>query len=256
MSSQERGGPREFGEALKSARMGAGVSVDALCERLKLSRKTIEAFENGEFSKLPSRTFGRLFLRQIVEACGEDPARWVAAFDRAWERWLQGSQVIRVSDELPRARRRLGPWIVGLVLVATAVAAVLYLAGRVQGHGEGQVPPTPSALLPLLAPTPSPTPEPEPMPAVSPQTLAVRTGSSPCWVQVRIAGEPMQSRLLPAGATWEVAAGGKQVELVLGDAGAIAAIEYLGETRTAVGRPGEVVRLVLAGAAIPPAPGS
>ncbi|MGV8042135.1 MAG: RodZ domain-containing protein [Thermoanaerobaculaceae bacterium] len=59
----------------------------------------------------------------------------------------------------------------------------------------------------------------------------------------------MQSRLMPAGSAWEVAAGGKQVELVLGDAGAIEAVEYLGETRTELGRSGEVMRLVLAGAA-------
>lgn len=253
MSSQERGTPREFGEALKSARTAAGVSIETICERLKLSRRVIESLEKGELGKLPSRTFGRLFLRQIVELYGEEPDRWVAAFDRAWERWLQGSQVVRVSDEMPRARRRLGPWIVGLALVAAGVATVLYLAGRVQGSGNGQAPPTPAALLPMLAPTPipspQPTPPPEPTPAAPPGTLTVRTGAAPCWVQVRIAGETMQSRLMPAGSAWEVAAGGKQVELVLGDAGAIEAVEYLGETRTELGRSGEVMRLVLAGAA-------
>lgn len=257
MSSLERGGPREFGEALKSARTAAGVSVETICERLKLPRRAVEALETGEFGKLPSRTFGRMFLRQIAEMCGEDPGRWAAAFDQAWERWLQGSQVVRVSAELPRARRRLGPWIVGLFLVAAGVAAVLYLAGRVQVRGDGQAPPTPSALLPMLAPTPSPPPEPEPTPAASPETLAIRTAAASCWVQVRIAGEAIQSRLVPPDSTWQVAAGGKRVELVLGDAGAIAALEYMGETRTAVGRPGEVVRLVLAGAAgATPTPGS
>ncbi len=227
--------------------MAAGVSIETICDRLKLSRRVVEAFESGEFGKLPSRTFGRLFIRQIVELYGEDPGCWVASLDRAWERWLQGSQVIRVSDELPRVRRRTGPWIVGLALVAVGVAAVLYLAARVQGPSHGQTPPTPAALLPMLAPTPSPPPQPtpEPAPPADPAMLVVRAGPASCWVQARVAGEGIQSRLMPAGSSWEIPAGGKQVELVLGDAGAIEAIEYLGETRSNLGRRGEVVRLLL-----------
>jgi len=254
MSSQELGTPKELGEALKSARTAAGVSIETICERLKLTRRVIEALEKGELGKLPSRTFGRLFLRQIVELYGEDPERWVAAFERAWECWLQGSQSIRLSDELPRAPRRLGPWIVGLALVVVGVAAVLYLAARVHGPGSGQVAPTPATLLPMLAPTPSPPPEPTPPPkplsTAPPGTLTVRTAATACWVQVRISGEAIQSRLMPASSVWEVAAGGRPVELVLGDAGAIEAIEYLGDRRTGLGRSGEVIRLVLAGGAV------
>lgn len=258
MSSQERGTPREFGEALKSARTAAGVSVETICDRLKISRRVVEALESGELGKLPSRAFGRMFLRQILEMIGESPDRWVASFERAWDRWLGGSQVIRVADELPRNRRRVGPWLIGLTLVVAGVAAVLYLAGRVQGTNSGQTPPTPAALLPLLAPTPSPspdvTPPPEPAATAVPGALVVRTGGASCWVQIRVGRGSIQSRLLPAATTWEVAAAGEPVELVLGDAGAIDAIEYLGETRTQLGRSGEVVRVELAGAAAPVAP--
>lgn len=249
MSTQERNSPREFGEALKAARTAAGVSQETLIDRLKISRGILDAFEKGEFGKLPSRTFARMFLRQIVELLGESPDRWTGLFEKAWDRFLQGSQVIHVTAIEPRSRRRVGPWIIGLVMVAAGVAGVLYLAGRVQGHGERPVPPTPAALLPLLAPTPSPspvvTPPPEATPAPAPGVLVVRTGAASCWVQVRIAEQGMQSRLLAAGEVWQVPAAGREVEVVLGDAGAIDSIEYLGETRTNVGRSGEVVRLVL-----------
>lgn len=249
MSTQERNSPREFGEALKAARTAAGVSQETLIDRLKISRRTLEAFEKGEFGKLPSRTFARMFLRQIVELLGESPDRWTGLFEKAWDRFLQGSQVIHVTAIEPRTRRRVGPWIIGLVVVAAGVAGVLYLAGRVQGQGDRPAPPTPAALLPLLAPTPSPspviTPPPEATPTPAPGVLLVRTGAASCWVQVRIAEQGMQSRLLAAAEVWEVPAAGREVEVVLGDAGAIESIEYLGETRTNVGRSGEVVRLVL-----------
>jgi hypothetical protein len=190
-----------------------------------------------------------MFLRQIVEQLGESPDHWTALFDKAWDRFLQGSQVISVRTIEPRTRRRIGPWIIGLVVVAVGVTGVLYLAGRVQGRGEGKAPPTPATLLPLLAPTPAPppvvTPPPEPTPSLDPGTLVVRTGTTSCWVQVRIVDQGMQSKLLAPHELWEVPAAGRQVEVVLGDAGAIEAIEYLGETRNQVGRSGEVVRLVL-----------
>jgi hypothetical protein len=149
----------------------------------------------------------------------------------------------------------MGPWVIGLLVVAAGVAGVLYLAGRSHRAGGSQPPPTPAALLPLLAPTPSPvpviTPLPDPTPIAAPKTLVVRTGPARCWVQVRIAGETVQSRLMVGDSAWEIPAGGKPVELVLGDAGAIQSIEYLGQTRTQVGRSGEVVRLVLTGPAVP-----
>ena len=258
MSTQERNSPREFGEALKAARTAAGVTQETLIDRLKISRRTLDAFEKGEFSKLPSRTFARMFLRQIVELLGESPDRWTGLFEKAWDRFLQGSQVIHVAAMEPRARRRIGPWIIGLVVVAAGVAGVLYLAGRVQGPGERPAPPTPAALLPLLAPTPSPppvvTPPPDATPSPAPDLLVIRTGTASCWVQVRVAEQGMQSRLLAAGEVWEVPAAGRDVEVVLGDAGAIEAILYRGETHTNVGRPGEVVRLVLGRSGAAPGP--
>lgn len=255
MSSQEHSTPREFGEALKSARAAAGVSAETIIERLKITRRTLDAFEAGEFGKLPSLSFARMFLRQIVALLGEDPQRWTTALDRAWERWLQGSQVIRVSEVAPTRRRHVGPWLIGLLLVAGGVAGVLILAGKAHRGGDAFPPPTPAALLPLLAPTPSPVPliepQPEAVPAAAGEMLVIRTGPARCWVQVRIAGDGVRSRLMEGSALWEIAAGGKPVELVLGDAGAIQSIEYLGQIRTELGRSGEVARLVLSGSVIP-----
>lgn len=260
MSTLERNSPREFGEALNAARTAAGVSQETLIDRLKISRRTLDAFERGEFGKLPSRTFARMFLRQIAEQIGEPPDAWMVPFEKAWERFLQGSQSVQVVAIEPRARRRFGPWVIGLVVVAVGVAGVLYLASRAQGPGERTAPPTPAALLPMLVPSPAPsplvTPPPEATPTAAPDMLVVRTGAAPCWVQVRIAGQAMQSKLMAAHEVWELAADGKEVELVFGDAGAIEGIEYLGEARTQVGRSGEVVRLTLGRSAPVPAPTS
>jgi hypothetical protein len=67
---------------------------------------------------------------------------------------------------------------------------------------------------------------------------------------VHVSGERQQSRLLPAGTEWRLAAGGRAVGLVVGDGGALA-IEYLGERRERAGADGEVVHLQLS-----PAPAS
>jgi hypothetical protein len=71
-------------------------------------------------------------------------------------------------------------------------------------------------------------------------------------VEIRIAGEKPMSRLLEAGETWEVGAGGKEVELVLGDAG-VATVAYMGEVRSPAGAPGAVARFHMGGA---PKPGA
>jgi cytoskeleton protein RodZ len=251
MSPGDRSGPREFGAALAKARAAAGVSLESVAERTKLSRSTLEAFESGDFARLPSRTFARMFVKQIAAQLGESGDRWAAALEVAWDRFEQGSQVIKLDVQAAPRRRRAGPWVVGVVLVGAGLALLFALAGRHPIGTGDEVSPTPSAILPLLAPTATPAPAPEPtvptVPVVSrdPSVLVIETSDRSCWVQVRRAGGAIESRLMAANSLWEIAAGGREVQIVLGNAGAIGRISYLGEVYTGVGRDGEVSRLTL-----------
>jgi len=247
---------RDFGEALKAARQEAGATVEAISDRTKISTRILAALESGEFGKLPNLVFAKMFLRQYLEFIGAAPDRWLQAFDVAWRKSAESSQSFVVRPAMPIRRRRTGPWIVGLLLVATGVVGLLLVEKR--PWDEHRVPPTPVWAPSPAAPTAvRPTAPPAPVaPAVAeptsrPDALLIRAGKSSCWVEVRVAGEVATTRLLTAGSVWEVSAGGKDIDLVLGDAGA-ASLEYLGQTQSPAGRPGEVAHIHLTGSS--PAP--
>ncbi len=241
--------PHEFGRALREARERAGIPLDLIVQRTKIARRTIEAFEEGRFDQLPAGVFPRLFLRQILSLLHEDNEPWQRAFDAAWQRLQSTSQPIPVVPAPPQRGRRVGPWVVGSLLVAVALAGVALVEWKDRSDHLATLAPTASTLLPALAPTVAPTavaasaPNPTPR-AIDPNVLAVRAAARACWVQVTVAGERPVSRLVAASTDWEVPAQGRDVDLVLGDAGAVE-IDYLGQRHANLGGSGEVVRLHL-----------
>ena len=246
-----RTSPKEFGESLRSARLAAGATLEAISDRTKISLRMLGALEAGELAKLPNRAFAKMFLRQYLEIIGAPQSEWMVAFDAAWERSFGPERPTLSGAEAPVRGRRPGPWIVGLLLVAGGIAAVLWLERR---HGEPRVavavaaPEAPAPTPP--GPTAPPAPAATATAAPEPGTLTIRTGAEACWVSARVDGGRTASRLMPAGSVWEIDAGGRDVDLVLGDAGAVS-VSYLGESRNPAGRRGEVARLHLRGTARP-----
>jgi transcriptional regulator with XRE-family HTH domain len=240
--------PQGFGEALKGTRAAAGIALETIADRTKISRRVLSALEEGDFRKLPSRVFARMFLRQYLELVGAQPDEWVRDFEAAWQRHEESRRPGPIGPAIPIRQRRVGPWAVGLALVAVGVVGVL-LVEKKPNDGESVAPGhtrLPMAVVPAPTAVPSPAPVATTPPAPPTGALVVRTADAPCWVEVHVAGERPISRLLGPGSTWELAAGGKEVELVLGDAGA-ATIEYMGEVRSPAGAAGAVARIHLAG---------
>lgn len=264
MTPLSKATPREFGQELKHARESAGLSLEAISARTKIGGRMLAAIEDGEFGRLPNQVFARMFVRQYLELIGASPDEWLPGFDAAWRHFAESSQSFPIGPSLPVKRRRLGPWMIGLALVAAAVAGILLVEKR-QGPSSSETAGAQALVAPRQQPAapsaPAPTPPVQPpstppagfAPTTTPQptTLVVKALQAPCWVEVRVAGEKASSRLLAAGTAWEVAAGGKGIDLVLGDAGA-ASIAYMGNVRTPAGRAGEVARIHLAGSASPP----
>jgi hypothetical protein len=237
--------PAAFGSALRTAREEAGVTLEAIAERTKITRTVLAGLEEGDFSRLPGGVFPRLFLRQYLELIHADPGPWLEAFDRARGAVSQGrSQVATPAEGVGPPRPRLVPWLIGLGLVVVALGAVVLIDSSGTEPPGRAVTPTVAALL--LAPTPNPAPTgPPPPPTPDPAVLIVRALERPCWVEVQVVGEEtVQSRLLEAGAAWEVPAGGRAVELKFGDAGAVE-VDYLGQVRSGLGADGAVVRVSL-----------
>lgn len=251
MSPPAKTTPREFGEALKSTRSAAGIALETIADRTKISLRTLVALEAGEFARLPNRVFARMFLRQYLELLGRSSDDWMPAFEAAWQRFEESRKPTPVYAPVPIRKRRVGPWVVGLGLVAIGVAGVLLIEERSNEGRPAVLAPTPQpvAAVRTFEPTPGP-PPPTPTTAPEPGVLIVRAGQAPCWVEIRVTGEKAVARLLQAGATWEVPAGGREVELVLGDAGA-ASVEYMGEIRSPAGASGAVARFRMTGTPVP-----
>ena len=221
--------------------------LDVIAERTKIGRRLLESLEAGEFAKLPNRVFMRLFLQQYLAIIGERPESWMPSFESTWQRFEDASQPWEVAPPSPGRSARWLPWVIGSVVVAGGLVAVLLIERRNTGSPGGAVTPTPAALMPIELPATAVEPTPAPAPTSLPEqpgALVLRAIERACWVEVRVAGARPESRLIAAGEEWRLEAGGQEVLLVVGDGGALH-LEYLGEYRDGVGAAGEVVRLRL-----------
>jgi cytoskeleton protein RodZ len=66
---------------LSNERVKRGLSLQEVADRLKLSRKQLEAIENDEYDKLPGPAFARGFVRNYAKLLGLDVALLNASLD-------------------------------------------------------------------------------------------------------------------------------------------------------------------------------
>jgi len=69
-----------FYEELKKRRESLGITLEQIANKTKVSLTILEAFENGDFSKLPN-TYTRLFIKAYVQEIGEDPVGVIKAYE-------------------------------------------------------------------------------------------------------------------------------------------------------------------------------
>ena len=69
------------GIVLSNARVKRGLSLQDVADRLKLSRKQLEAIENDEYEKLPGTPFARGFVRNYAKLLDLDSAPLMAWLD-------------------------------------------------------------------------------------------------------------------------------------------------------------------------------
>ena len=63
-----------LGEFLRRERELRHITLDDVAERTKISRRYLEAIEEGRYDRLPGETFVRGFIRAYAHAVGRDPA--------------------------------------------------------------------------------------------------------------------------------------------------------------------------------------
>lgn len=73
---------KTVGQIIRGARQKRGLSLDQLSSLTKIDSKYITALEEDEYSKLPSETFAKGFIRNLSQRLDLNPNELVAIFRR------------------------------------------------------------------------------------------------------------------------------------------------------------------------------
>ena len=71
------------GEFLRRERELRYISLDDVAERTKISRRYLEAIEEGQYDRLPGETFVRGFIRSYAQSVGLDPEDTLLRYNQA-----------------------------------------------------------------------------------------------------------------------------------------------------------------------------
>jgi cytoskeleton protein RodZ len=161
------------GTLLRAGREAAGLTIAAVAQQLKLAPRQIAALEEGDFAKLPGRTFIRGFVRNYARLLRLDSDAVLAALPEATAAAAYEHPSLaptpRPMGELPadvHTRPSPARWAIPLALVAIVTVAAIYEIAR---------PPTqPTPQVAAGKPTP-PVMHVAPMPATAPATAPGNT---------------------------------------------------------------------------------
>lgn len=174
------------GEFLRRERELRYVSLDDVAERTKISRRYLEAIEEGQYDRLPGETFVRGFIRSYAQSVGLDPEDTLLRYNQS--RIVHGAPPLRT--ERPFLARRawnerslLWLLLAGVVIVGGMLVS---LVGIVEGPS-------------LLRWTSSPRPELPGTPIGGTPLMLTAIADSDTWLWVTIDEQPAQDMMLRAG---------------------------------------------------------
>ncbi|MBV8046249.1 MAG: helix-turn-helix domain-containing protein [Paludibacterium sp.] len=127
--------PVSVGRALRAGREAAGLSLNEVAERLKLSLRQLDAIERDDFDALPGATFVRGFVRNYARFLEIDPAPLMEALDAHFP--SAATEVANLAREEqaepPQTKTGIssGTWmVVGLVGVVLGASALWIFGHR------------------------------------------------------------------------------------------------------------------------------
>jgi helix-turn-helix protein/uncharacterized protein DUF4115 len=174
------------GEFLRGERELRYISLDDVAERTKISRRYLEAIEEGQYDQLPGETFVRSFIRSYAQSVGLDPEDTLLRYNQS--RIAHGApppQTERSSLARCAWNERFILWLLlaGVVIVGGVLVS---LVGIVEGPG-------------LLLWTSSPPPDPPTTPIDGAPLTLIAIADSDTWLRVTIDEQPAQDMVLRAG---------------------------------------------------------
>jgi transcriptional regulator with XRE-family HTH domain len=174
------------GEFMRRERELRYVSLDDVAERTKISRRYLEAIEEGQFDRLPGETFVRGFIRSYAQSVGLDPEDTLLRYNQS--RIIHGALPLR-TDRPFLARRAWNErsllWLllVGVVIVGGVLVSFV---GIVEGPS-------------LLRWTSSPRLDSSSTPTSDAPLMLTAIAASDTWLWVTIDEQPAQDMVLRAG---------------------------------------------------------
>jgi cytoskeletal protein RodZ len=240
----------DFGETLRLAREGRGISLRQIAASTKIPIAALEALERNDVSKLPGGIFSRAFVRSYAQEVGLDPDETQRAFLDRFEAFspapVQASAVLSDADRQFVTQQHAA----GIALKAALVALpllgfLLYFAFRTDTR-PGRVEPATTATSGSGVPTAASSSGQVPpavdrdvrvSPADRGMTIEIMA-TGDCWVKLTADGHTALARLMHAGDK-ESRQVRETAVIEVGDAGAFAfAID--GRAGKPLGRAGQV----------------
>ncbi len=174
------------GEFLRRERELRYISLDDVAERTKISRRYLEAIEEGQYDRLPGEIFVRGFIRSYAQSVGLDPEDTLLRYNQA--RIVHGAPPLRAERPFLATRawnERSLLWLLlaGMVIIG---GGLLSLVGIVEGpsllrwtsSSRSSSPSTPTGGAPLML---------------------TAIADSDTWLRVMIDEQPAQDMVLRAG---------------------------------------------------------
>lgn len=121
---------KSIGQFLQEHRLKQEISLTSLSLKTKIRLDYLEAIEQDKFSKLPSATFTKGFIRNYALAIGVDPNTALAIFRRDFDQNQQGKVIPRTMTEpiVPQVTL-FNPRTTSIIIAVIMVGLVLLYVG-------------------------------------------------------------------------------------------------------------------------------
>lgn len=230
---------QQIGQQLRDARLGRGLSLHDVADRLKLSLRQLEWMEDGDFARLPGATFVRGFVRNYARFLELDSAPLLALLEQEYPSQAREAAAPVVAAP-PAATPHRGRWL-GLILLLPLLAALVWWqqapsAPDTTGH-EGELAPMLHQASAAAASAPSVA-----VPASAPAVASVPAAAAPVASAPVAAGGQKTLRLQMAGDSWVsvVDARGKKLAYGLLRAGSRQEVQGVPPFRLTIGNAQQV----------------
>jgi cytoskeletal protein RodZ len=126
-----------IGATLAAARRRAGLTVDDVSQRTRVTEPIIQGIEQDDYAACGGDFYARGHIRAIARAVGEDPVPLIDEFDSTWRsaKEVTAAEAFQPAMPLRKRERRRVRW---AAVLAVLVLAVLGFAGYKFASGIGR----------------------------------------------------------------------------------------------------------------------